>query len=58
MGETEKSRMGGDKNHVVFGQKFPGEKGNVRWHIVMMQQPVLLLPKLRVKSSHIFMQSP
>jgi hypothetical protein len=23
--------VGGDDSHVVFGQKFPGEKGNVRW---------------------------
>jgi hypothetical protein len=50
--------MGGDNSHVVFGQTFPGEEGNVRWRIVMMQQPVLLSPKLRAKSSHIFMQLP
>jgi hypothetical protein len=24
--------MGGDDSHVVFGQKFPGEKGSVRLH--------------------------
>jgi hypothetical protein len=31
----------GDDSHVVFGQKFPGEKGSVRRCLVMMQQPVL-----------------
>jgi hypothetical protein len=29
-----------DDTHVGFGQKFPGEKGSVRWCIVVMQQPV------------------
>jgi hypothetical protein len=27
--EIEKSRVGGDSSHVVFHQKFPGEKGSV-----------------------------
>jgi hypothetical protein len=44
-------------NNQVFGEKFPGEKGSVRRCVVMMQQPVLLLPKFGAKSSHIFMQS-
>jgi hypothetical protein len=30
----------------------------VRWCVVMMQQPVILLPKFGAMSSHIFMQSP
>jgi hypothetical protein len=47
----------GDDSHV-FGQKFPGEKGSLRQSVVMMQQPVLLSPKFRAKSSHNFMQSP
>jgi hypothetical protein len=34
-----------DDIHVVFGQKFPGEIGIVRWCIVIRQQPILLLPK-------------
>jgi hypothetical protein len=50
--QSEKQRK------VVFGQKFPGEKGSVRQCVVMMQQPVLLSPKFEAKSSHIFMQSP
>jgi hypothetical protein len=44
--------------YVVFGQKFPGEKGSVRLCIVMMQQPVLLSQNFRTKSSHILTQSP
>jgi hypothetical protein len=48
----------GDDSHVVFRQKFPGEKGSVRRCIVVMQQPVVLSPKFGVKSSHIFTQSP
>jgi hypothetical protein len=48
----------GDDSHVGFGKKFPGEKGSGRLCIVMMQQPVLLLPKFWVKSSHILMQLP
>jgi hypothetical protein len=47
-----------EKSHVVFGHKFPGEKGNVRGCVAVIQQPVLLLPKFRAKSSHIFKQSP
>jgi hypothetical protein len=42
----------GDMSHVVFGQK-----GSVRWWVVMLQQPILLSPKFREKSSHICMQS-
>jgi hypothetical protein len=48
--------MVGD-SHVVFGQKFPGENGSVRWCVVIMQQPVLLSPKFEAKSSHILTQS-
>jgi hypothetical protein len=48
----------GDDSHDGFGQKFPGEKGNVRQCVVMIEQPVLLSPKFRMKSSHIFMKSP
>jgi hypothetical protein len=32
----------GDDSHVVFGQKFPGEKESVKWCIAVMKQPVLL----------------
>jgi hypothetical protein len=47
----------GDNSHVVFGKKkFPGEKVSARLCVVMMQQPVLLLPKFGVKSTHF--QSP
>jgi hypothetical protein len=47
----------GNDSHFVFGQKFPGEKGSVIRCVVVMQQPVLLLKKFRIKSSHIFAQS-
>jgi hypothetical protein len=46
----------GDDSHVVFGQKFPGEKGSVRRCVVVMQQSVLLSPKFGPKSWHIFTQ--
>jgi hypothetical protein len=49
--------LGGD-SLVAFGQEFPGEKGSVRWSVVVMQQPVPLSPKFEAKSSHIFTQSP
>jgi hypothetical protein len=51
IGQTEKSRVD------AGGQKFPGEKGSLIQCIVVMQQPILLLPKFGVKSSHIFIQS-
>jgi hypothetical protein len=51
----EKSRVGGG-SHVVFGKKFPGEKGIVKQCVVVMQQPVILLSKFGAKSSHIFTQ--
>jgi hypothetical protein len=60
IGEAVKSSKGqvrgvgwvGDNSHVVFGQKFPGEKGSVRWCIVVVQQPLVLSPKFRAKSAH------
>jgi hypothetical protein len=41
---TEKIGWVGDDSHLVFGKKFHGQKEGVRWCVVM-QQPVLLLPK-------------
>jgi hypothetical protein len=46
----------GDDCHIVFGQKFPGEKVSVIQYVVMQQQ-VLLLPKFGLKASHIHTQS-
>jgi hypothetical protein len=46
----------GFESHIVFGKKFPGEKGIVRPCDVVMQQPVTLSPKFGAKSSHIFRQ--
>jgi hypothetical protein len=45
-------------SHVVFGQKFPGEKENVRRCVVVMQEPGLLSAKFGAKSSHIYTESP
>jgi hypothetical protein len=47
----------GDDSRVVFGKKFPCEKGSVRRRVIMMQKPVLLSPKFETKSSHIVSQS-
>jgi hypothetical protein len=38
-----------DDSHVVFGQKFPGERGSVKGYVDVMQQPILLSPKLGPK---------
>jgi hypothetical protein len=46
-----------DDSDVAFGTKLSAEMGSVRWCIVVMQQPVLLSPKVEAKSSHIFTQS-
>jgi hypothetical protein len=50
--------VGGGNSHVVFGKKFPGQKGSVRRCVVMMQEPVPTSPKFGTKSLHIFTQSP
>jgi hypothetical protein len=39
IGVTEESKLGGDDSHIVFGQKFPSEKGSVKRCLVVMQQP-------------------
>jgi hypothetical protein len=41
-GKQRKVWWVGNDSHVVFGKKFPGEKGSVRQYIVVMQQLVLL----------------
>jgi hypothetical protein len=51
--------VGGDGSRIVFGKKkIRGEEGIARKCIVVMQQPVLLLPKFGVKYLYIFAQSP
>jgi hypothetical protein len=35
-----------EETYVAFGKKLPGEKGSVKRCIVVMQQPVLLWPKV------------
>jgi hypothetical protein len=53
-GKQRKVDSVGNDTYIVFGKKFPGENGSVRLCVVMMQQPVLPLPKFGAKSSHIF----
>jgi hypothetical protein len=49
-----KSRVGRGRQSCCFWpKKIPGEKENVRRHLVVMQQPVLLSPEFGAKSSHI-----
>jgi hypothetical protein len=46
-GENRKVGWVGDDGRVVFGEKFLGRKGRVRWCcVVMMQQRSLLSPKI------------
>jgi hypothetical protein len=47
LSQKQKSRVGGDDSRVVFDQTFPGEKGSVRRYVVLMQQPVLSVAKVR-----------
>jgi hypothetical protein len=56
---TEKSQRGNLDEYGEWGtivmlswSKFPGEKISVRQYIVIMEQPVLLLPKFGTKSSY------
>jgi hypothetical protein len=56
-GEVRHVGWVGDYSHVVFGKKFPGEKGIMRQSIVMIQQLFILSPKFGAKSSHIFTKS-
>jgi hypothetical protein len=39
-------------------KKFPGEKGSMKWRVIMMQQPDIVMPKFEVKYSHTFMHLP
>jgi hypothetical protein len=57
-GPSQANRVDEGDSHAFCYKKFHGEKGSVRWCVVMMQQPVPLLPKFCVKSSHISTQSP
>jgi hypothetical protein len=40
----------GDDNHVAFSQIFPGEKGNARSCVIVMEERVVLSLKFGVKS--------
>jgi hypothetical protein len=44
-GKQRKVGWLGVDSYVVFGQKFPSEKGSVRRYVVVMQQPALSSPK-------------
>jgi hypothetical protein len=56
-GQVRQVRWVEDDNHVL-GKKFPGEEGSMRQCVIMMKHQVLLSPKFRMKSLHIFTQSP
>ena len=47
----------GNSGHVIFCQDFPHNEGGVCRHIVMVQQPVSVLPHLRPFAPHIFLHS-
>ena len=51
------SRQGGKSGHVIFCQEFPHNERGVNRLIVMVQQPVSVLPHLRPFAPHIFPQS-
>jgi hypothetical protein len=57
-GKQSKSRVGEGRHSFCFLSIIPCWKRSVRRCVVLMQQPVLLLPKFDSESSHIFMQSP
>jgi hypothetical protein len=46
-GKQRKVGWMGDNSNVMFGQKFPGEKVNVKWSVGMMQEPVLFVAKFQ-----------
>jgi hypothetical protein len=54
----QESSVGGKTVMLFLVKKIPEEKGSVRKCVLIMQQPVLLLPKFGAKSSQIFTQSP
>jgi hypothetical protein len=56
-GKQRKVGFLGTTGILFLVKKIPGEKESVKRCVVVMQQPVLLSPKLRPKSSHIFTQA-
>jgi hypothetical protein len=52
-GTSQTSRVGGDDSNIILSQKFPSEKGSVRWCVIMIQQPVLLSSKFGAKADFI-----
>jgi hypothetical protein len=40
-GKYRKVDWVGEDSHVVFGQIFLGEKGDARWHVDVMQRPLI-----------------
>jgi hypothetical protein len=47
----------GNDNHVVVSQKLCGFHGRVRGHVVVMKEPVVVVPKFRSFLSYIFSQA-
>jgi hypothetical protein len=48
----------GNSNPVVISQKLCGYQRHVGGRVVMMKEPVVVAPKFRYFSSHIFSQAP
>jgi hypothetical protein len=46
----------GNDNHVVVSRKLCGFQGHVGERIMMMMEPVVVVPKFQSFSSHIFSQ--
>jgi hypothetical protein len=47
----------GNDNHVAVSHKLRGFQGHVGGRIVVMKEPVVVAPKFRSFSSHIFSQA-
>jgi hypothetical protein len=47
----------GIDNHIVVSHKPCGVQGRVGWPVVLIKEPVVVAPKFRSYSSHIFSQA-
>jgi hypothetical protein len=47
----------GNDNHVVVSYKLCGFQGSVGRHIFVMKEPVVVAPKFKSFSSHVFFQA-
>jgi hypothetical protein len=56
-GPSLASRGMGNDNHVIASHKLCGFQKRVSAHVVVMKEPVVVAPKFRSFSSHIFSQA-